>query len=90
LQNILAHVRRGRWAPPVSKAEVNEPAEEQNFREFATDWFDQIRRELRPSTAIAYRWHLIDHLLPFFQKPSPFGDNGRGGGPLSGAQGARE
>jgi integrase len=67
LQNILADVRRGRWAPPVSKPEVNEPAEEQTFREFATDWFDQIRRELRPSTATAYRWHLIDHLLPFFQ-----------------------
>ena len=35
--------------------------------EFASQWFAQVEPELRESTAEVYKWHLSDHLLPFFQ-----------------------
>jgi integrase len=65
LADILSDVRRGRWAPavPSLKAPV---AETPTFHEFASEWFEAKRRELRPSTVSAYRHELSNHLLPFF------------------------
>ena len=67
LQNVLADVRRGTWRPPRP-----EPApaatEDPTFHEFASEWFDAKRREIRPNTASSYRNDLTNHLLPFFAR----------------------
>jgi integrase len=61
LQNVLADVRRGIWQPAGPA-----PAPEPTFHEFASEWFEQRRNEVRPSTAEAVRWRLSCVLLPFF------------------------
>jgi integrase len=37
-----------------------------SFHEFASEWLERRRPELRPKTVANYRWALVDHLLPFF------------------------
>jgi integrase len=63
LQNVLADVRRGIWQPAGPA-----PAPEPTFHAFASEWFEQRRNEVRPSTADAVRWRLSFVLLPFFAK----------------------
>jgi hypothetical protein len=46
---------------------VPEDGAEPTFPEFASRWFAMAAPELRESTADLYKWHLSDHLLPFFQ-----------------------
>ncbi|MBA3262010.1 MAG: site-specific integrase [Thermoleophilaceae bacterium] len=65
LANILADVRRGRWIPPLPSPEATASADP-TFHEFASEWFEAKRRELRPNTVSAYRFELSHHLLPFF------------------------
>jgi integrase len=63
LQNVLADVRRGVWQP---HAPAEEPRPEPTFHEFASEWFEQRRHEVRPSTVEAVQWRLSYVLLPFF------------------------
>lgn len=65
LANVLADVRRGIWQPPERAAPVA-PKVEPTFHEFATDWLNARRHELRPRTVEDYQWALEMHLLPFF------------------------
>ena len=62
LENVLADVRRGIWRPPAPEPEP--PRQEPTFHEFASEWMEGIRPELRPRTAEDYEWSLTHHLLP--------------------------
>jgi integrase len=66
LANLLADVRRGIWRPYESQ-EAKEPAPEPTFREFASEWLEELRSEgLSEATLQDYTWQLCNHLLPFF------------------------
>ncbi len=65
LANVLADVRRGVWRPGPPPVEQRP---EPSFHEFASEWFDRHRQELRPRTREDYQWALTHHLLPFFAK----------------------
>jgi integrase len=67
LRNVLADVRRGIWRAPEPEP-VEEPREEPTFHEFATEWLDSRRAELRPRTIEDYEWALTHHLLPYFAR----------------------
>jgi integrase len=57
--------RARRWKPPAPEplAPVNP-----TFHEFASDWFDAKRPELRSTSAADYAWQLTHHLLPLFHR----------------------
>jgi hypothetical protein len=63
LQAVLADLRRGRQndiaSPPPDKPDPL-------FAEFAHEWFERVRPELRPNTVLDYEWQLVRHLLPHF------------------------
>jgi integrase len=63
LQAVLADVRRGR---PNDLATPPEPPPDPLFAEFAFEWFERVRGELRPNTVLDYEWQLVRHLLPYF------------------------
>jgi len=65
LENVLADARRGIWKPQ-ERSEPVEPTPEPTFHEFASEWMEEVRPELRPRTAEDYKWALTHHLLPFF------------------------
>jgi integrase len=67
LENVLADVRRGIWQPPEPEPEV-ELQPDPTFHEFASEWFEGKRRELRPNTIAAYEWEITHLLLPFFAR----------------------
>lgn len=67
LANVLADVRRGIWQPP-RPAPVPEAAVDPTFHQFATDWFNAKKPELRPNTVTAYTSELTLHLLPHFAR----------------------
>jgi integrase len=71
LANILADVRRGFWVPDQPEPEPDAPTREPSFHEFASDWFDHARRELKPNTIAAYEYEITHHLLPFFAEHRP-------------------
>src|SRR3954447_7649595 len=63
LQALLADVRRGRPNEIAAPAPVKpDPL----FAEFAYEWFEGLRPELRPNTVLDYEWQLGPPLLPFF------------------------
>ena len=66
LEHELACVEAGTWTPPEPESA---PAVESDptFHDFASEWFDSYRAELRPTTQLDYEWQLSDHLLPFFK-----------------------
>ena len=66
LANVMADVRRGVWQPDEPPAEA--PPSMPTFHEFASEWFEQRRHELKPSTIEAIEWRLSYVLLPFFVK----------------------
>jgi integrase len=68
LRHVLADVERGTWRPPAPVPGLELPKQEPTFHEFASEWFEQKRRELRPGTVTAYEWQLTHHLLPYFAK----------------------
>lgn len=65
LRHVLADVERGIWRPHEPEA-VEAPAEVPTFHEFASQWLQGRRDELRPRTVKDYEWALSYHLLPFF------------------------
>jgi integrase len=67
LKDRLAAVRLGTYVAPRGQGGKAERAGEPTFHEFSSRWFAMAEPELRESTAEVYRWHLSDHLLPFFQ-----------------------
>jgi len=66
LANILADVRRGTWQPP-SRELAAAPSEEPTFHQFASEWFEAKRHEIRESTAERYLIDLSCFLLPYFR-----------------------
>ena len=66
LRHILADVERGLWVPGVEQA-IQTPASP-GFHEFASEWLEGRRGELRESTIADYTWQLSNHLLPFFHR----------------------
>jgi integrase len=66
LANILADVRRGLWVPEPATSIPEPPKSEPSFHEFASEWFDRAKRELRANTVSAYEYEITHHLLPFF------------------------
>lgn len=63
LANILADVRRGLWVPEQASPEPDALTPEPNFHEFASAWFDHMKRELKPNTVAAYEYEITHHLL---------------------------
>ena len=66
LERELAAVRLGTWKasePELAPVTESDPT----FHDFASDWFESYRVELRPTTQLDYEWQLSDHLLPFFK-----------------------
>jgi hypothetical protein len=55
LANILADVRRGLWVPEPATSIPEPPKSEPTFHEFASEWFDRAKRELRANTVLALR-----------------------------------
>ncbi len=66
LRHVLADVERGLWAPGAGPA-IEAPLSP-TFHEFASEWLDARRTELRPNTVADYTWQLSNHLLPFFHR----------------------
>jgi integrase len=67
LGDRLAEVRLGAYVSPRPAIQASLDGAEPTFHEFASRWFVMVEPELRESTAESYKWHLSDHLLPFFQ-----------------------
>jgi integrase len=67
LRHILADVERGLWRPHGPEP-LQAPAEVPTFHEFASEWLDGRRGELRPRTVSDYEWALSYHLLPALAK----------------------
>jgi integrase len=67
LRHVLADVERGIWQARKAVEPVAAPAETPTFHEFASDWLDGRRGELRPRTVADYEWAFSYHLLPFFK-----------------------
>jgi integrase len=67
LKDRLAAVRLGTYVAPRTSVPMADDDAEPTFHEFSSRWFAMTEPELRSSTAEVYRWHLSDHLLPFFQ-----------------------
>jgi integrase len=57
----------GTFTAPQRGGSVAQDAVAPSFHQFASQWFAMIEPELRESTADTCKWHLSDHLLPFFQ-----------------------
>src|SRR3954468_12619347 len=53
LENVLADVRRGIWRPDVPEV-APQPTPDPTFHEFASEWFEHKRHELRPNSVAAY------------------------------------
>ena len=66
LRHVLADVERGIWHP-YKPEPVEAPPEEPTFHEFASEWLERRKPELRPKTVKSYEWQLAHHLLPWFQ-----------------------
>jgi integrase len=67
LRRILSEVELGVWQAHDPAPGAALPAETPTFHEFATDWLEARRPELRPRTVKDYEWALAYHLLPFFK-----------------------
>jgi integrase len=59
---IMALIEAGAWEPP----RPDRHSDDVLFHEFATDYIEGRRGELRSSTYKDYRWRLVCHLLPYF------------------------
>ncbi len=70
LRHVLADVERGIWRARKTREAPSPPADLPSFHEFATDWLDGRRGELRPQTITDYEWALSHHLLPFLKDHS--------------------
>src|SRR3954451_17064424 len=68
LQNVLADVRRVLWRPPEPAPVIEAPTTVPTFHEFASEWWNAKKLEVRATTRAAYENELTLHLLPFFAK----------------------
>jgi integrase len=66
LRHVLADVERGIWRPPEPEP-IARPTDVPTLHEFASEWLDGRRGELRPRTIADYEWALSYHLLPVFK-----------------------
>jgi integrase len=66
LGHVLADVERGLWVPDLERT-THAPIAP-SFHEFASEWLEARRGELRESTLADYTWQLSNHLLPFFHR----------------------
>jgi hypothetical protein len=66
LRFVLADVARGLWTPGTGSTSEAPPSP--TFHEFASEWLESRREELRPNTLLDYTWQLSSHLLPFFHR----------------------
>jgi integrase len=66
LRRVMAEVELGVWQP-LEPVPVEAPAVAPTFHEFASEWLEARRSELRPRTVKDYQWALTYHLLPFFK-----------------------
>ena len=66
LRHVLADVERGLWVPDADRTIAAPPSP--TFHEFASEWLEARRGELRESTIADYSWQLSNHLLPFFHR----------------------
>ncbi len=66
LAAVKAAIRAGTWRPREPEATALE--EEPTFHEFASEWIEGKRHELRPNTVQDYEWALCSHLLPHFAR----------------------
>ncbi len=65
LEKVLAEAKLGIWRPAQPELE-SEGSTDPTFHQFASEWLEAKRHELRPSTEVDYRWQLSNHLLPHF------------------------
>jgi integrase len=65
LRHVLADVERGLWAPDITAPDAPLAP---TFHEFASEWLEARRSELRPTSIADYTWQLSNHLLPFFHR----------------------
>jgi hypothetical protein len=65
LRHVLADVERGLWSPDVVAPDAPLAP---TFHEFASEWLEARRAELRPASIADYTWQLSNHLLPFFHR----------------------
>jgi integrase len=63
LEDVLAQVRAGVWQPPRL---AGDNGTEVTFHEFASEWTEARKGEVRANTHVGYEWALRKHLLPFF------------------------
>jgi integrase len=68
LRYVLGQVDRGAWKPDTAPEPPAELQPEPTFHVFASEWFERVRHELRPSTERTYLDELRLHLLPFFAR----------------------
>src|SRR4051795_2188042 len=68
LQNVLADVARGLWRPREPAPIFEPPTTVPTFHEFASEWWEAKKLEVRPTTRAAYENEITLHLLPFFAK----------------------
>lgn len=66
LRHVLADVERGIWQPHRPEP-VEAPAEVPTFHEFASEWLEGRKPELRPRTVADYEWCFSHHLLLYFK-----------------------
>ncbi len=66
LRHVLADVERGIWHPH-RPTPVDAPPDVPTLHQFASEWLEARRPELRPRTIKDYEWALSYHLLPFFK-----------------------
>jgi integrase len=69
LADRMVELRLGIWRPAEPPREVETmPAPEPSFHEFASQWFEAKKLELRPNTVAAYEWEISYLLLPYFAR----------------------
>lgn len=67
LASVMAAVRAGSWQPRQVEQAPGTVLQVPTFHEFASEWLDGRRGELRPRTVADYTWALSYHLLPQFK-----------------------
>jgi integrase len=65
LANVLADVRRGTWRAPEPEPTHVVPDEEPTFHEYASEWVERRRHEVKERTVESWTNSLSCHLLPF-------------------------
>jgi integrase len=63
----MAQIRKGVWQPPVAVEPIDAADDDPTFHEFASEWFEAKKLELRESTIERYLMDLSCLLLPYFK-----------------------